>query len=169
MAIVLTNGKHYIAHNKSGAVIKVMDIEQAYDFGSVGRAIHQRKKAPKKCAGYYYIDTESKTYKRKIKRKTFSDKERKMIYSKSNGCCELCGQHMLFRDMTLDHIVPLSMGGEDSMENLQALCFTCNHLKSNIYQDDLIDRIINIFLYQMEKKNSRDVKLNIIHRLVETL
>ena len=66
MAILLTNGKFYIAHNRTGAVIKVTDIEQAQDFYSVERAINQRNKTPGKCAGYYYIDTEK--YKAKIKR-----------------------------------------------------------------------------------------------------
>lgn len=40
MAILLTNGKYYIAHNRTGAVIKVSDIEQAQDFYSVERAIN---------------------------------------------------------------------------------------------------------------------------------
>ena len=106
MAILLTNGKCYIAHSKRGKVIKVTDIEQAQDFYSVERAINQRNKTPGKCAGYYYIDTEK--YKSKIKRKNYSDEERKIIYNKSGQCCELCGERLLFEDMTLDHIIPLS-------------------------------------------------------------
>lgn len=57
MAVVLTNGIHYIAHNKSGAIIKTTDIEQAQDFYSVEKAIHLKNKAPGKTKGYYYIDT----------------------------------------------------------------------------------------------------------------
>ena len=93
MAILLTNGKYYIAHNRTGAVIKVSDIEQAQDFYSVERAINQRNRTPGKCAGYYYIDTEKN--KAKIKRKSYSDDERKIIYNKSGGRCELCGQRLL--------------------------------------------------------------------------
>ena len=81
MTILLTNGKYYIAHNRTGAVIKVADIEQAQDFYSVERAINQRNRTPGKCAGYYYIDTEKN--KAKIKRKSYSDEERKIIYNKS--------------------------------------------------------------------------------------
>lgn len=167
MAILLTNGKCYIAHSKRGKVIKVTDIEQAQDFYSVERAINQRNKTPGKCAGYYYIDTEK--YKSKIKRKNYSDEERKIIYNKSGGRCELCGMRLSFMDMTLDHIIPLSMGGEDSMENLQTACYACNQFKSNILPDDFMDRIIKIFLYQTEKKCSKDMKLRIIHKLVEVL
>ena len=57
MAILLTNGTHYIAHNKSGTIIKVTDIDQAQDFYSVERAIHLKNKSPSKTKGYYYIDT----------------------------------------------------------------------------------------------------------------
>ena len=67
MAILLTNGKYYIAHNRTGAVIKVADIEHAQDFYSVERAINQRNKTPGKCAGYYYIDTEKNKAKIKLK------------------------------------------------------------------------------------------------------
>ena len=167
MAILLTNGKFYIAHNRTGAVIKVADIEKAQDFYSVERAINQRNRTPGKCAGYYYIDTEKN--KAKIKRKRYSDKERKIIYNKSGGRCELCGQWLLLENMTLDHIVPLSMGGGESMENLQAACYACNQFKSNIFPDDFMDRIIKIFLYWTEKKCGKEMKLKIIHKLVEAL
>ena len=71
MAIVLTNGNYYIAHDKSGAIVKVTDINQAQDFYSVERAIHQKNKAPGKTKGYYYIDTSLKEMKRKIKNGKF--------------------------------------------------------------------------------------------------
>ena len=168
MAILLTNGCHYIAYGENGAIIKVAHIEQAKDFYSVENAIKQKKKHGK-CNGYYYVDTQNKAYKRKIKRKNYSDEERKIIYNKSGGRCELCGQQILLQNMTLDHIIPLSMGGKDDMENLQAACFACNQFKSNILPDDFMDRIIKIFLYQTEKKCSKDMKLEIIHKLVETM
>lgn len=76
---------------KSGAVIRVRDIEQAQDFYSVERAIHQKKKAPGKCAGYYYMDISenesaeemSQNNDTKTKRKNFSKKERIIIYRKT--------------------------------------------------------------------------------------
>lgn len=167
MAILLTNGKCYIAHSNTGAIIKVKDIEQAQDFHSVERAIHQRKKAPGKCSGYFYIDTEKG--KAKIKRKSYSDEERKIIYNKSGGRCELCGQRLLFKDMTLDHIMPLSMGGEDCMGNLQTACYACNQFKLNILSDDFMDRIVKIFLYQMEKRYKNNVKWKVVHKMLNKM
>lgn len=36
--------------------------------------------------------------------------------------CAKCGR----RDVTKDHIIPISMGGSDSIRNLQPLCNKCN-------------------------------------------
>ena len=167
MAILLTNGKYYIAHNRTGAVIKVADIEQAQDFYSVERAINQRNRTPGKCAGYYYIDTEK--YKAKIKRKNYSNEERKIIYNKSGGRCELCGRKILLEDMTIDHITPLAMGGEDDVENLSCTCYPCNLFKGNILPSDFMERITDIFLYQMEKQHKDRVKWKIVHKMLNKM
>lgn len=53
--------------------------------------------------------------------------------------------------MTLDHIVPLAMGGADAVENLQACCLACNHFKGSVLPVDFMQKITDIFLYQMEK------------------
>ena len=44
--------------------------------------------------------------------------------------CLGCGEEKPFNDFTLDHKIPLSKGGTDDPENLQALCFKCNSIKS---------------------------------------
>ena len=62
----------------------------------------------------------------KIIRKIYSDDTRKLIYNNANGKCELCGRKILLEDMTLDHIKPLSMGGEDELNNLACTCYPCN-------------------------------------------
>lgn len=170
MAIVLTNGIYYIATNKNGGIIKTPIVEDAQTFYNVNVAMRKKLKSPGKCKGYYPYDTEDiPGCGAKKKRKSHSKEERNIIYNKSGGRCELCGQRLLFEEMTLDHIIPLSMGGEDSMENLQATCYTCNQFKSNLLHDEFMDRIIKIFLYQTENKCSKDMKLKIIHKLVEAL
>ena len=171
MAIVLTNGKYYIATNRNGGIIKTPILEDAQKFHSVNDAIRKIIKSPGKCRGYYPYDTESFAHEHrvKIKRKSYSDEERKIIYDRSDGRCVLCGQRLVLENMTLDHIIPLSLGGKDDMENLQVACFACNQLKSNILPEDFINRIIKIFLYQTEKKCSEDMKLRIIHNLIDTL
>ena len=54
---------------------------------------------------------------------------RRYLYEKQKGCCNGCANHYLFKDMTLDHIVPRARGGTNDLENLQLLCHHCNASK----------------------------------------
>jgi DNA-binding transcriptional ArsR family regulator len=45
------------------------------------------------------------------------------VWARDDFRCRTCGSR---RDLTVDHIRPLSVGGESSIENLQTLCATCN-------------------------------------------
>ena len=48
------------------------------------------------------------------------------------GCiCKLCGRAIPFDLMVGDHIVPWSRGGPTTLENLQALCGSCNLRKGS--------------------------------------
>ena len=53
MAVLLTNGTHYIAHSSTGAVIKVSDVRDAQNFHTSERAVRQKQKAPGKCVSAY--------------------------------------------------------------------------------------------------------------------
>ena len=35
------------------------------------------------------------------------------------------------KKLTVDHIVPVSLGGKNTIDNLQPLCLTCNSKKHN--------------------------------------
>ena len=48
------------------------------------------------------------------------------------GYCGCCFDQLT--KYTLDHIIPLSLGGSSSIENLVLACFTCNNIKSNALQ-----------------------------------
>jgi ATP adenylyltransferase len=43
--------------------------------------------------------------------------------------CELCGISASEKALEVDHIVPINLGGEDSINNYQALCYSCNASK----------------------------------------
>lgn len=45
-----------------------------------------------------------------------------------NYCCAICGEK---KPLTVDHIIPLSKGGSDYIENIQPLCRNCNSKKNN--------------------------------------
>lgn len=169
MAIVLTNGQHYIATNKKGRIHKTQNIEEARIFYNVNTASRKLMKSSK-CKGYYVYDTEGDEKPRRVKKRIhYSEDVRRDIYNKYNGKCALCGRYILYEDMTLDHIIPLSKGGADEVENLQACCYIDNQFKGNINPDDFMERITEIFLYQMNKKVGNTVKWKIVHRLLEKM
>ena len=46
--------------------------------------------------------------------------------------CELCGISAEEKALEVDHITPKNHGGEDSINNYQALCYTCNAQKRDL-------------------------------------
>jgi len=50
---------------------------------------------------------------------------------RDQGLCQHCGTSS--GPMQYDHVVPYSMGGDNSVENIQLLCRRCNAAKSNSY------------------------------------
>ncbi len=56
---------------------------------------------------------------------------RKNIYVRDGYMCQYCGGVFIARDLTLDHVVPRSKGGESSWENLVAACQPCNRKKND--------------------------------------
>ena len=64
-------------------------------------------------------------------RRLFTYEERKTILKRSHGVCACCGKKLTTKTMTVDHIVPISCGGTNDLENLIALCPECNKEKGN--------------------------------------
>jgi ATP adenylyltransferase len=56
---------------------------------------------------------------------------RYQILKEAGGRCELCGVSSREKQIDVDHIVPRSKGGSNDIQNLQALCRTCNANKRN--------------------------------------
>jgi len=50
----------------------------------------------------------------------------------SGGRCLRCGGA---EDLTVDHIVPLALGGSNLISNIQPLCATCNGIKEREVAD----------------------------------
>jgi 5-methylcytosine-specific restriction endonuclease McrA len=48
-----------------------------------------------------------------------------------NKCCAICGVFMAWRQVTIDHVIPLGSGGEDCESNAQLAHEKCNNRKGS--------------------------------------
>ena len=64
-----------------------------------------------------------------------------VLFGQQEGLCNGCGVMFLFRNFTVDHVVPQSRGGTDHLGNLQLLCGACNSVKGDQPQEHLIARL----------------------------
>jgi 5-methylcytosine-specific restriction endonuclease McrA len=51
------------------------------------------------------------------------------IIKRDRMICYLCNRKILRSDLSFDHVIPLSKGGEHSPENIRATHLQCNHRK----------------------------------------
>lgn len=178
MAIVITDGKYYFKSGNKYA--RTQNTEEAATFPKREDAIQFMWNDVDETKFFYVYDTETqenlwqwisreeaqkmmkaRDYKsaelkrnkpKKVCRRNYSDDTRKLIYIHAKGRCALCGRKLTLDEMTLDHIEPLAMGGADAVENLQACCLACNRFKGSVLPVDFMQKITDIFLYQMEKE-----------------
>ena len=52
---------------------------------------------------------------------------RREVFIRDNYTCQYCGRQA--GDLTIDHVVPRSRGGQHTWDNLVSACKTCNHRK----------------------------------------
>jgi 5-methylcytosine-specific restriction endonuclease McrA/ribosomal protein L21E len=53
------------------------------------------------------------------------------LFEREQGCCIYCGIHASKAKIEIDHVVPKSKGGTDSLNNLVLSCNACNQAKGN--------------------------------------
>jgi 5-methylcytosine-specific restriction endonuclease McrA len=82
---------------------------------------------------------------------------RAMIYKRDGHKCQYCGST---KNLTIDHIIPRSRGGEDTWENLVVACMPCNSKKSDklLVETNLILRTVpkkplNKMLFALDRAN----------------
>lgn len=56
---------------------------------------------------------------------------RKNILLRDHNTCQYCGQTFSPQELTLDHVIPRSRGGESTWDNLVTCCRSCNHRKGD--------------------------------------
>jgi 5-methylcytosine-specific restriction endonuclease McrA len=56
---------------------------------------------------------------------------RRHVFQRDDHTCQYCAQHFVPRDLTFDHVMPRSRGGETSWTNIVTSCRRCNQRKGN--------------------------------------
>lgn len=64
-------------------------------------------------------------------RRRFSAKARAALFLAARGRCALCGEKITGR-WEADHVVPLALGGADTVAQLQVCCRPCHVAKSKV-------------------------------------
>lgn len=54
---------------------------------------------------------------------------RENIYLRDHNTCQYCGRRFRRSDLNIDHVVPLSQGGQTNWENVVCSCIKCNSKK----------------------------------------
>ncbi|MBU0674873.1 MAG: HNH endonuclease [Proteobacteria bacterium] len=54
-------------------------------------------------------------------------------------CCYFCGKSTESKDLTMDHLVPLTRGGLSAKNNLEPCCKDCNTRKKNMLPEEWRD------------------------------
>ena len=63
------------------------------------------------------------------------------LFGKQEGRCGGCQIEFLFKLFEIDHVVPVSKGGTDHLDNLQLLCGHCNKVKGDRPQEYLMAQL----------------------------
>ena len=72
-----------------------------------------------------------RTYINVRRRQEASGMKRLRIYMRDKFRCQYCGEKKPASELTLDHILPRSRGGDNSPVNIVTACVPCNNRKSD--------------------------------------
>ena len=176
MGYVLTKedpgGRIYALITPTRLIDYTLDIDTASVFQDKNEAENLQKRATKKLRGFQTVDlkkVQMETAEKAVpaaeadkaedmqncQRRNFSVSERSAVYTKTEGHCAICGKFVPYTEFTVDHIVPLAKGGSNDLSNLQCACGVCNRIKQDILPEKLMEKLVEIMLFQVQKKQNK--------------
>ena len=84
------------------------------------------------------------------KQRKFTSLEKMTVYSKASGRCAICGEHISYKKFTIDHKRPLSKGGTNDFQNLQAVCKSCNQMKHYLTWNEFMRKLWKVTLHNLK-------------------
>lgn len=140
---------HYQKQRKYGNPLEVRQQESSEFCTDCGKKIKSSSLGRcRKCYYKYKVSTDEeyahKMNQRNHRRRTAilgvkSEKYTKTdVFEKTNGVCHICGEVIDMtikspnkRSFSIDHVIPVSLGGDDILENVMPAHRGCNSSKSN--------------------------------------
>lgn len=101
------------------------------------------------------------------KRKSISKKVRFEVFKRDSFTCQYCGKSSPDVILNVDHIKPVSKGGDNSILNLVTACFDCNSGKSDRELSD--SSALDKQKQQLDELNSRREQLELMIEWRESL
>ena len=100
--------------------------------GLITKRMIKNKKDEKIWEDHYLKEIRNKTkQKKETQRKPITASLRHEVFKRDDYTCQECGNTRKETALEVDHIIPVSQGGTDEMDNLRTLCLRCNRDKGN--------------------------------------
>jgi len=96
---------------------------EEFDSNRVLRSVHAEFRVPSVIRRRTYINVR--------RRREQSSMKRLRIYMRDKFRCQYCGDKKNAAELTLDHILPRSRGGDNSPVNVVTACLPCNNRKAD--------------------------------------
>lgn len=87
---------------------------------------------------------------------------KRSIYKRDNYTCQYCGKKLKPQQITIDHVIPRSRGGQTTWENCVVACYICNRRKGNLTPHEAKMKLINvpkmppIYLHKYDPKEQKN-------------
>lgn len=94
-----------------------------------------------------------------MKRQGISKNKRFDIFARDNFTCQYCGKKAPNVILEVDHIIPVSKGGDNKLTNLITSCFECNRGKTNkkLKENIALEKQMNELEIINEKRNQLEL------------
>jgi len=94
----------------------------------------------------------------------YNPKSQKLIFSYYENHCVHCGKQFPFEELTRDHIIPVSRGGEIGWTNIVPSCKDCNVVRDDkIFladkRDEMLEKARQAYEYMLKQRGLSVVRV----------
>jgi hypothetical protein len=86
-------------------------------------------------------------------RKSITKRLRFEVFKRDSFRCVYCGQSPPTVTLEIDHVIPVSVGGNEQEHNLVTSCFDCNRGKSDVPLSDVVPGVKERIAIEKERRD----------------